>query len=199
MSLRTDLARRAQRLLGPPDVSILSDDCWGGQYYRSLQLPYLTPTVGCWVEPAHYLDFVEHFTEDNALRLLSVHVEKDYPVLTTRHARLHFIHDHDPRKVAETFERRVARLNLENIAYGRLGATDGEIHQGVEVADWSVDAAVNFYLSRRHFDLLTWLRTGTLENRAWKQVLYTLFADPFWKETLRRKLPRRADRTVTQP
>lgn len=218
MSLRADLARRVQRLNAPTDVSIVSDDCWGGQFYRSLHLPYLTPTVGCWIDPAEYLTFVRHFADGDALLPLRVTVEKDYPVLHTKHARLHFIHDQDPRKVAETFERRVSRLCFDRlhvkIDFGRRGYTpeavrewnalalprsvalypagfcrggDAAIHHGVEVADWDADAAVNFYRSRRSFDLLTWLNSDRIAKSAWKQPLYTLFVDPSWKKTLRDK------------
>lgn len=209
MSVRSGIARWGQRLFAPADVTIISDDCWGGQYYRSLGLPYLTPTVGCWIEPARYLGFIEHLSEEGALRLQKVAVEENYPVLETKHARLHFIHDRDPRQTAEAFERRVARMNFERIffkvdlgrGFGRSGLerwnalalphsvalhptgfSDGTIHHGVEVVPWVLDGAAMYYYSRRSFDLIRWLRTGAIKQSAWRQSLYTLFADPYWKD-----------------
>jgi uncharacterized protein (DUF1919 family) len=56
------IAWRRQQLQSQ-EVSIISNDCFGGEYYRLLHLPYNTPFVGLMLIAPCYIKLLQHFYE----------------------------------------------------------------------------------------------------------------------------------------
>ena len=209
MRLRNKIGHAIQRRLAPRDVSIISDDCWGGQYYRVLGIPYLTPTVGCWIEPDHYLDFVLTVLSVAKLEAAVAKDTKDYPVLSVGLSRLHFIHDTNTGEALDKFARRVQRINRRKLFVkvdfgkyyspaeverwnalalpnsvalypsGSILANNTQIHHGVAIDAWNIDGAKMYGISQRSLDVIHWLKTGKIGCR----LLYSSFERAFVRST----------------
>lgn len=192
----------------PLDFSILSDDCWGGQVYRQLSIPYRTPTVGLWVNPLNYLDYIQDLDRIHAGEMAFVESDKGYPVGMLSGIELNFMHYTSGEEARETYFRRYGRLNrrklLVKIDFGRPGYTRADIerwnslclpnsvalypstmdvpgegiHNGVEVRDWMMDAAQLFDVTRRYFNIFRWIRRGEITHGAGYRLLNFLLLDP---------------------
>jgi uncharacterized protein (DUF1919 family) len=192
MRLRTTIGHALQRRFAPTDLSIISDDCWGGQYYRRFGIPYLTPTVGCWIEPPGYLDFIQLVQSGREIAAVPAESPAGYPVISAGATRFHFIHDADVDEVLRKFSRRTARLRPDQLFFkvdfgkyysdreveiwnslrlpnsvalvprGSKLLQGRTIHHAVEVDGWTIDGARMFSVSERHFDVVRWLRTGRI-------------------------------------
>lgn len=101
----------------PANFSIISDDCWGGQIYIHLVMPYLTPTVGLWIEGDDYFNFLTNLTASDATEFYSYKSEESYPVGQTPYAKLNFLHYEGLDEAIETFRRRYQRINWNNLFY----------------------------------------------------------------------------------
>lgn len=175
-------------------ISIISDDCWAGQYYRTLNLQYLTPTVGLFIEAGSYISFLSHIQNGNAFNLKFIPSDQSYPVAVTPYATLHFLHYQTEEQAREAFLRRAERIkwsrlfvkidfgkssysekdveawnamNLSNsIAFYPPNKFDSRthIHNGVMIPDWILDGAKMFNISRQYFDLSHWVETGKVEK-----------------------------------
>ncbi len=143
---RLNLLRRVghsvQRRIAPRDVSIVSDDCWAGQYYRRMGIPYLTPTVGCWAEPVGYLDFVIEMLSGRNFPSIQAEyaIGEKYPILSVGPARFHFIHDTDVAMAVKTFERRLARVNPDKLF---VKIDFGKMYTREDVLQWNRLACPN--------------------------------------------------------
>lgn len=196
-----------QRRIAPRNISIISDDCWGGQYYRRMGIPYLSPTVGCWIEPAGYVDLIRQILSGNALSAELAPDSAEYPILTAGGARFHYIHDTDAGKTLETFSRRWERLNPARLffkvdfgkyykarevdAWNNLKlrnsvalfprdsaiAAGAPIHNGVAIDDWTIDGAKMYGISERKFSVIRWLRTGKIGCSRSYALFHRLFLD----------------------
>src|SRR5919112_1564982 len=118
-----------RRRLRNDDFTVISDDCFGAEIYRHLGLPYNTPFVGgfmfapCflriltdlrgylegpveWLEESRY----EKVNEERAAGLAPA-----YPIAVLRDgAEIHYNH-YEEREARERFERRVPRINYDNL------------------------------------------------------------------------------------
>lgn len=205
---RDALARRCERRLLRRSVSIVGEDCWGGQVYRTLGLPYLTPIVGLWVEQTTYLDFIANLREPDAFELTFERTDADYPVGRTPYAQLHFMHYHSEDEAREKFARRTERIVWDNlfvkIDFGKDRYTDDdierwnrlalprsvallpprlidrrhEIHHAVAVPDWHVDGVEIYYIAKHHFDMFHWLNTGKVRSTFSHRAFHWLLGDP---------------------
>jgi uncharacterized protein (DUF1919 family) len=111
---RQKVATSISRKLLPSHFSIISDDCWGGQIYRQLRLPYTTPTVGLWIHPRDYLVYIEQFERINQSELTFLHSDKDYPVAILSGLEIHFMHFNSEQEARDKFYRRMQRQDLAN-------------------------------------------------------------------------------------
>jgi uncharacterized protein (DUF1919 family) len=133
-NVRLAAARAIERaLLGGEPVTILSEDCWGGEFCRVRGCAYTTPLAGAFVEPGAYLDFLENLGEPDAFALHWVASQHAYPVARTPYATIHFMHAHSWKDIDEAFPRRVARMNPERlffkIDFGKAGYTPRDVER----------------------------------------------------------------------
>jgi uncharacterized protein (DUF1919 family) len=207
LSIRTNVGILISIRLLPKSFTVISDDCWGSQIYRQLKIPYRTPTVGLWVEPETYLDFIVNFQEKDASRVTFINSDKKYPVAKTSYATLHFMHYSCEHEAKEAFERRFARVNYDSlffkIDFGKPGYSkcdidrwnklslknsiafypEGEfdgliIHNGLAIPDWQLDGKKMFDISRRYFSFQKWLSNGLISNGVIYRILNFLIYDP---------------------
>ena len=53
---------RRKKIGGQP-MTIISNNCWGGHVYRYYQLPYDSPTIGCYFYASDYVRFCQRLKE----------------------------------------------------------------------------------------------------------------------------------------
>lgn len=108
-------ARDRQRLQNH-DFVIISRNCWGGQVYQHLGLPYNTPFVGLYLFGPCYLkllkDFDGYMAEDLTFVKSSRYYddERPYPVGLLRDVEIHFEHYKDEEEARSKWNRRKARM-----------------------------------------------------------------------------------------
>lgn len=140
LAIRSNLASHIIRYLISRDVSIVSDDCWGGQYYKQANIHYLTPTVGLWVDPKHYLDYIENFEELHKKPTFSEQTyDKNYPVGSlSETVDIYFMHYQTFDQAIETYLRRYKRVNHNKlffkIDFGKPGYTVKDIDRWNSIA-----------------------------------------------------------------
>jgi uncharacterized protein (DUF1919 family) len=126
--------RRIERaLIGSEPVTIISEDCWGGEFCRVRGCAYTTPLAGAFIEPGAYLDFLENLGAPDAFTLHWVASQHAYPVARTPYATIHFLHAHSWKDIDEAFPRRVARMNPERlffkIDFGKAGYEQRDVER----------------------------------------------------------------------
>nr|AZY91971.1 DUF1919 domain-containing protein [Lactococcus lactis] len=108
------------------DFSIISNNCWGGMVYKSYNLPYLSPTVGCFFMAHDYIKFLSNIQEymSKDLSFISVNESKwkeyfendiDYPIGKLDDIEIFFVHYYSQKEVLEKWNRRRDRINWENL------------------------------------------------------------------------------------
>ncbi|WP_197428733.1 DUF1919 domain-containing protein [Phnomibacter ginsenosidimutans] len=108
------------------EVSIISNDCFGGEYYRLLQLPYNTPFVGLMLMAPCYIKLLQHFDEYmeqplhfvNESKYPSLNVQRQansYPIGMLNDVEIHFLHYHNAEEAATKWKRRCQRINKQNM------------------------------------------------------------------------------------
>ena len=208
LSVRGRLASAASRKILPFDFSIISEDCWAGQLYHQLGLPYRTPTVGLSIQPRDYLRYVENFQQIHKIELQFVPSERSYPVATLAGVEIHFMHYDNAEEAYEKYYRRLKRFNpekcLTKIDFGKPGYTIGDIqnwnnlripnsvafyppflkipaegvHNGVLVPDWELDGGFMLDISRKYFNLFRWIRCGTISQSLLYKAANIILFDP---------------------
>lgn len=113
------------RRLVPSRFCIISDDCWGGQLYRQLKIPYLTPTVGLFIKPSDYLRYIEEFDLIHQEDLKFIKTDKTYPVATLSGVEIHFMHykseEEARRKYLKRYDRAKNIKKFIKIDFGKPG------------------------------------------------------------------------------
>jgi acyl-CoA synthetase (AMP-forming)/AMP-acid ligase II/pimeloyl-ACP methyl ester carboxylesterase/acyl carrier protein len=175
------------------NVSIISDDCWAGQFYQMLNLQYLTPTIGLLFQHETYINFLSNLRKEDAFDLKFIQSNADYPIAITPYATIHFLHYQTEHQVKAAFLRRAKRIEWSElfvkIDFGKYGYSQKDIaawnamslpnsiafyppnkfglhpdiHNGVMIPDWVVDGGEMFEVSRQHFDLFHWLEMGEIK------------------------------------
>lgn len=109
------------------NFTIISNNCVGGWIYRKLALPYTTPTIGMFFFSDDYINFLEKFEyyikspldfiKCSKHQEVNVALKKQsYPVgLLGEKIEIQFIHFKDEKEVLEKWNRRVKRINFDNL------------------------------------------------------------------------------------
>jgi len=120
-------------------VTIIANDCWGGQFYKHFDLPYSTPFVGLYLYAPCYIDFVSNFSfhlgsKDIKQIYKSKYIEANeyrslknltYPIgLLDNKIEIHFLHYKNWNDAIEKWELRKSRVNFENLAFKFDGSKD---------------------------------------------------------------------------
>lgn len=110
-------------------LTIISNNCWGGIFYRNNNLEYLSPTLGLFFMAEDYIKFVydlNHYINSD-LTFISIEESKhkDYlnklnyksPIGKIDDVEIMFLHYKDEQEAFEKWERRKQRINWNNILY----------------------------------------------------------------------------------
>lgn len=129
--------RNQRKTLKNKQFTIISDNCWGGRIYQELGLPYQSPFIGLFIyspdyvkllaNPKHYLSGETPlvFVEESRYR------SKDgmtYPVALLDDIEIHFLHYADEEEARSKWNRRLARMNWDNL-YFKMNDNDQATYQ----------------------------------------------------------------------
>ena len=120
-----------RRKLRRPEFTIISNDCWGGEVYKYLGLPYSTPFVGVLVLSPCYIKLLENLRHYLAQPLqfkprskygyiaaLKKRSGVDFPIgVLGGDVEIHFFHYTSEREAMEKWVARVGRINWDNIYF----------------------------------------------------------------------------------
>lgn len=103
------------------NISIISNNCWGGITYHSLGLKFTSPFINMWMENNDYLTMLEnleyymsvkpHFVKEVYDEVL----KHPYPIVGLDDIYIHFNHYNDFESAIEIWNRRKERLNYDNL------------------------------------------------------------------------------------
>lgn len=123
--LRVKLSK--YRKINKNDFTIISNNCWAGMIYESYNLPKESPTVGLFFMASDYIKFVKNIKYycSQELKFIdykkSKYYQKDkdvsYPVALLGDIELFFVHYHSKEEAKEKWNRRIKRMNYENIIF----------------------------------------------------------------------------------
>lgn len=110
------------------NFTILSNNCWGGIVYESYGLQKLSPTVGMFFMASDYIRFLRRidYYFNKKLDFITLQESKwkeekqfskgiDYPIAKLDDIELFFMHYHTKEEARNKWERRIQRINRENI------------------------------------------------------------------------------------
>lgn len=116
------------RRLKRSDFSIISNNCWAGTVYRYFGLPYQSPTVGLYFFASdyvkfagrlrHYLSIPIRFIDSRSssyYEVLKDRGELDKPIGMLDDVEVVFLHYKTAEEAAQKWERRVSRVNWDNL------------------------------------------------------------------------------------
>lgn len=114
--------------LNNTDFTIISNNCWGGICYEYFDLPKLSPTVGCWFFADEYIRFVANlkYYLNQQIEIVKPSQARCYDKLIEMNSTgglvgllgdIHVImlHYHDADVALEKWNRRVERVNYDNL------------------------------------------------------------------------------------
>ncbi|HEB85585.1 MAG TPA: DUF1919 domain-containing protein [Gammaproteobacteria bacterium] len=179
-----------KHLIANPHISIVSDDCWGAEYYKEFNLPYLTPTVGLFINAPSYIDFIYDLERNLQSELCFSGSEYDFPFCRVNGCEIGFMHYKSLAEVRQKWQRRCQRIDYGRlffkIDFGRPGFTKQDIerwnkmalpnsialvndtfkesfvHNGVYIPDWELNGVKQYTISRKYFSLVTWVNSGEI-------------------------------------
>lgn len=117
---------RMRRRLKNKNFSLLTNNCTGGFIYHDLGLRFNSPTINLFFYKDHFFTFLEHLEEYLASELQICRnphstSEIGYPIFNLGDGKklplieIHFLHYHDVAEAKAIWEKRNARINLNNL------------------------------------------------------------------------------------
>lgn len=116
--------------LNNKDFSIISNNCWGGITYEEYGLRKNSPTVGCYIFPDDYLNFISNLQHYFSLDLKFVNVKdarhydqivnngnEDCPIGVLDDVEIVFVHYKTQEKAYNKWMSRVKRVNWNNLIF----------------------------------------------------------------------------------
>ena len=184
-----------RKTLRNKDFTLISNDCWGGELYQYFDLAYSTPFVGLYVmapcylkllkNPKYYLGLSLSFAKVSKYEEVELTREKGahkFPVGVLDDIEIQFMHYKSEEEAKAKWERRVNRINWDNIFVKIDGSKDyatfnlmqdfdsltypkicivkdpqPSILSAIFVKDWESDGAKMFYKTNKDFSIRKWL------------------------------------------
>lgn len=128
ISDRTISGMRRNRL-NNLDFAIISNNCWGGHVYRWFGLPYNSPTVGVYFYADEYIRFLRDLNTNlhSNIKIIDAFDSRYYEIMHAKgqdavpvgvlnnKIEVVFLHYHTKEEAYEKWNRRVERLNINNL------------------------------------------------------------------------------------
>lgn len=124
-----NIGKIKKRKLKVNDFTIISNNCFGGNFYRKNAMPYLTPTCGLFFMGEEYIKFIYDLDKYLNGSLIEISIEKskyrDYLKMIQYDGVLGkiddleicFLHYKDFKEASEKWNRRKERINKDKIIY----------------------------------------------------------------------------------
>ena len=118
-----------KRKLKCKNFTIISNNCFGGVFYRNNNLEYMSPTCGLFIMPKDYIKFIYNLKEYLKLELVEIQYSqsKYYEYLKQikysgtigklNDIEIMFLHYDDFNEAKQKWDRRKKRINYYNIIY----------------------------------------------------------------------------------
>lgn len=120
-----------KHLINNHDFSIICNNCWGGFVYRRYGMQYLSPTIGLFIWADDFVRFcknLKHYLEECTLIFIdyknSTHKDfyeqigcQDKPIALLGDIEICFLHYLSSDEAREKWERRVKRVNYNNLIF----------------------------------------------------------------------------------
>ena len=111
------------------DFTIISNNCWGGMIYEVYGLQKTSPFVGLFILSDDYINIISNLKEYMSKELVFIDIKDSkhkeyfgdkinsikYPVGLLGDAEVYFMHYHSKEEAKEKWERRVKRINYDNL------------------------------------------------------------------------------------
>lgn len=117
-----------RKKLNNTDFTIISNNCWGGILYEYFGLPKQSPTVGTYFFAEDYVQFVSNLQyyvripiemitvqDSKHCKEIMAKGESDVPIGRLGDVEIVFLHYKDPVVAKEKWERRIKRINWDNL------------------------------------------------------------------------------------
>ena len=111
------------------NITIISNNCWAGIFYRNNNLEYLSPTLGSFIMAEDYIKFVSNLKKYINAELTFINIEqskyKNYlkklnyssPIGKIDDVEIMFLHYKNEEEAKEKWNRRKNRINWDKIIY----------------------------------------------------------------------------------
>ena len=142
---------------------IISNNCYGIDYYKEQHIPYNTPFVGLFLYPECYIRLLENFDSvmkmDLTYCMFSKYGKTTYPVGNLgKDIEIHFLHYKTFQEASDKWKRRKARMHSLADCIVKFCDRDGfEKSHGQRFLDLPFKSKVlfvtkknNFYLENKH-------------------------------------------------
>jgi uncharacterized protein (DUF1919 family) len=127
--IRLYRAHLRQLFLSNKEFSIISDNCWGGFVYQYLNLDFKSPFIGLFVFSSDYIRLIKDLRSylnyplefiDPKESIYREQMEKygtfnTYPIALLGDVEIHFLHYDNETVAREKWERRVKRIDYNNL------------------------------------------------------------------------------------
>ncbi len=114
---RAAIDRRNRRRLKNRNITIIASSCNGGVIYHDLGLPFLSPFINLWIMPDDFIKLMKNLEEYLSFDLVFMDMkEKMYPVARLNDIYLYFQHYKTEEEAKSLWEKRLKRINFDNLA-----------------------------------------------------------------------------------
>lgn len=202
------------------DFTVISNDCWGAEVYKHFDLPFNTPFIGLMLMAPCYLEFLarprhyaaqplvfqpaSRYDEINRIRANWKHT---FPIATLgtdeedgKSIEIQFLHYESEAEAREKWNRRVSRMNWDNLfvkfdgskdfattelvhefdqlPYKRLAFLREEVPGvacAIVVPTYTTNGALQFERARQCYDLVGWLNGSSMKSSRSKRLYNQVF------------------------
>lgn len=120
-------------------ISIISDNCWGGLTYHSLDYPFLSPFINMYVKEGDFGKLMTSFSNYMQMPLEFVKTELNtlkgniYPVCRIGDVEIHCNHYESFEQAKKIWDDRKVRINYKNIFVKMLIETEKDLAEFKEI------------------------------------------------------------------
>lgn len=186
--------------------TIISNDCWGAEVYIDTNTQYLTPFVGLMLMAPCYIKLLQNLEIIKTKKMTFIkkskyqlNISKSYPIgLIDNDIEIHFLHYRNEAEALSKWERRVKRMNWENLFIKFDGSKDfatlehlkefeelpyknkicfvkekyGDFNSVIKINEWDPDGKRMYRICQKEFNVISWINNKETNTSG---SLYRLF------------------------
>jgi len=154
------------------NFTIISNDCWGGRVYSDLGLEHNSPTVNMFFYSKCYLKLVSNlkeylnseinFTNESIYEVANNNRKLNnnfYPIGVLNDIEIHFLHYRDEEEATEKWNKRVKRVNYNNLFFKFSDAYLIDVNDIFEFDNLEINNKISFTaLNYMHLKSNIWIK-----------------------------------------